>query len=230
MATFTEMETDEKQRSRGNFGYNSFSSNATVLDNQLDFTSSMPTYSSPSSYSPSVSTYEEEQTSLSEETPSYEVETEYNIDKLPEDEIIVPTFMPTLDRPSAQAEANKNVKIRLNARGKIVASVFGVVVGILIAFMIYNAVVISNLSNQLAYLEVEKQTITASVAESSLEYQELTSYENIDMKAWDDLNMSISDGSSDKAMKINPRPEIKETTVQGNWFDSFCEFFSNLFS
>ena len=46
MATFTEMETDERQRSIGNFGYNSFMSSGTTYGNQLDFSSSMPYTSS----------------------------------------------------------------------------------------------------------------------------------------------------------------------------------------
>lgn len=223
MATFTEMETDEKQRAMGNFGYNRYSSpTSAVLDNQLDFTTTIPTYSSPSSYASSTSTYEEE------ESPSYQVETEYNIEKLPEDEIIVPTFMPTLDRPSTQVEATKDVKIKLNARGKIVASVFCAVVGILIAFMIYNAVVISNLSNQLAYLEVERTSISANVGELSSSYQDRTSYSSVEQNAID-LGMRVAGGTSE-VVSISPRPEIKEATVEGNWFDSVCEFFSNLFS
>ena len=228
MATFTEMETDEKQRSRGNFNYGGYSSGTTVLDNQLDFSATVPSYVSQSSYSPSTSTYEQT-SSYEETTPSYQVETEYNFEKLPEDEIIVPTFMPTLDRPAPVREESREVKIKLNSRGKIALSAFGVIVGILIAFMVYNAVVISGLSNQLAYLEVEKQSITASVAQSSLEYQELTSYDNIDMKAWDEYGMGMSNPANDKTMSIKPRPEIKETKIQGNWFDSVCEFFSNLF-
>ena len=228
MATFTEMETDEKQRARGNFGYNNFGSSTTVLDNQLDFTTSVPSYNSPSSYSPSVSTYET--SSTYEETPSYQVETEYNIEKLPEDEIIEPTFMPTLDRPAPVSDAARDVKIRLNARGKILASVFSMVVGILIAFMIYNAVVISKLSDQLSYLEVEKQAVNSSVAETTMEYRELTAYENVDFKAWDELNMNLNNPANNKTMAMKPRPEIKETTVQGNWFDSVCEFFSKLFN
>ena len=221
MATFTEMETDEKQRAIGNFGYNRYgTSSSTVLDNQLDFTTGLPSYSNPSPYS--ASTYEQE------ETPSYQVETEYNIEKLPEDEIIIPTFMPTLDRSVPEVNGVKDVKIRLNARGKIVASVFSLVVGILIAFMVYNAVVISNLSNQLAYLEVERQSISASVGELSSSYQDLTSYSSVEQNAID-LGMKVAGGTSE-VISITPRPEIKEATVQGNWFDSVCEFFSNLFN
>ena len=226
MATFTEMETDEKQRARGNFGYNNFGSSTTVLDNQLDFTTSIPSYNSPSSYSPSVSTYEG--SSTYEETPSYQVETEYNIEKLPEDEIIEPTFMPTLDRPAPVSDASQDVKIRLNARGKILVGVFSMVVGILIAFMIYNAVVISNLSNQLAYLEVERTSISANVGELSSSYQDRTSYSSVEQNAID-LGMKVAGGTSE-VVSISPRPEIKEATVDGNWFDSVCEFFSNLFS
>lgn len=225
MATFTEMETDEKQRSVGNFGYNRYSSTGT-LDNQLDFSSTM-SYSNPSSYSTTyTSPIEREE---QEETPSYEVEKEYNFERLPEDEVIVPTFMPTLDRPAPEVDTNTNVKIKLNARGKIMASVFGVVVGLLIAFMVYNAVVIKNLSNSLAVLEVEKQAVTASVDDLSSNYQSITSRRNIELEAYGE-GFRPSPESSDVVLELSPRPEIKAVQESGNWFDSLCEFFSNLFN
>ena len=227
MATFTEMETDEKQRTMGNFGYNRYSSTATsTLDNQLDF-SSTGNFTSPSPY---TSTYtspleREEQ----EETHTYEVEKEYNFEKLPEDEIIVPTFMPTLDRPEPEVDTNANVKIRLNARGKIMASVFCMVVGLLIAFMIYNAVVIRNLSNTLDVLEVEKQAVTASVNELTTDYQGITSNRNLELEAYG-AGFRPSPESSDVVLEMPTRPEIKSVQESGHWFDSLCEFLSNIFN
>ena len=218
MATFTENETQTETST--SFGFN----NTNQLDNQLDFSSAVPY----TSYSPYQTTTE---TDIDEETtPSYEVEREYNINGLPEDEIIVPTFMPMVKSSEPEAKEAYDYKIKLNARGKIMATVFGVVVCFLIAFMVYNAVTISKLSNSLAYLEAEQASRTAGVSQLETTYQELTSESNLERLAGSDgIGFTYSPESSDISISLQQRPEISSPKESTNWFNNLCEFFSNLF-
>ena len=215
MATFTENETQTETRT--SFGFD----RTNQLDNQLDFSSAVPY----TGYSPYQTTQE---TEVEESSPSYEVEREYNINGLPEDEIIVPTFMPTVKSAEPEVKEAYDYKIRLNARGKIMATVFGVIVCFLIAFMVYNAVTISRLSNSLEYLEAERVSRSAEVAQKEVVYQSITT---------DDYFKSVvgSGGfserpvGSDVEISLQQRPEISSPKESTNWFNNICEFFSNLF-
>jgi len=218
MATFTETET--KTEESAGFGYN----RTNQLDNQLDFSSAVPF----TGFSPFSSQTQAQDEEVEEQTPSYEVEREYNINALPEDEVIIPTFMPTLKSPEPAVQETVDYKIKLNARGKIMASVFGVVVGFLIAFMIYNAVVISRLTTSLEYLEAEKVAQTAGVTQLETTYKEITSTNHLENRA-EGLGMSYSGQGNDIIITLPSRPEIKEPTKSTNWFNNLCEFFSNLF-
>ena len=218
MATFTETET--QQDTATSFGFTSRASNTNQLENQLDFSSAVP-YSGFSNY---LTQTEEAEESV----PSYEVEREYNINTLPEDEVIIPTFMPMVNSPKPEVKDAADYKIKLNARGKIIASVFRGVVGFLVAFMIYNAVIITKLTNSLAYLEVEKASRGAGITSLESEYQDITSYKHLEMRAAD-LGFSYSPETNDVAISLAPRPEIQEPKESTNWFNELCEFFANLF-
>ena len=222
MVTYNETETSQDTENSYGFRRNS---STTTLDNQLDFTSAVPSYSNYSSYqTPTIEKEEEEQMA-----PSYEVEREYNIDKLPEDEIIIPTFMPTVRSAEPAPVMVHDYKIKLNARGKIIASVFGVIACLLVAFMIYNAVLISKLSNNLKALEVEQATRSATITELESDYQDLTSYKQMEMNAGD-LGFTYSENGKDVVVNLTPRPEIKSAKKSTNWFNNVCEFFAELFN
>lgn len=217
MITFNETETEKDVSTDYGFRRNNSMS---VLDNQLDFTSSVPTYTNYSS----TQTDEEEETA-----PSYEVEREYNMDQLPEDEVIIPTFMPTLNSPQATKKETSDVKLRLNARGKIMASVFGVVFSLLVAFVIYNAVVIGQLSKTVEYLESEQLSRTAEISQLEKIYKHITSSESIATSA-KNAGLSYSPEYNDITINLGKRPEIQSAEVSTNWFDKICEFFSELFN
>lgn len=215
MATFTENET-QTQTSTG-FNFNK----TNQLDNQLEF-SSTPSYTR---FSPYQTPTQEE---TEEQSPSYEVEKEYNINGLPEDEIIVPTFMPTVDSAQPETVAPTDFKIKLNARGKIIASVFCIVASCLIAFMIYNAVVIAKLTNNLSALEMERVNNASIVTDLQDSHQRLTSNAHLSDEAGS-LGLEYSPESADMTISLPARPEISEPQKTTNWFNSLCEFFSNLF-
>ena len=218
MATFQEYETEQATARPFSF---SRTSTENQLENQLDISQVSP-FSGYSSYQ--TPTVEQEE----ETTPSYEVEREYNIDKLPEDEVIIPTFMPLL-KTEAQEKSEENVKIKLNARGKIIVSAFAVIVGILIAFMVYNAVIISNLTKNVNSLTEKQSLQTKSITALQSDYSEISNYEYLEMEAGD-LGFSYSNETNDIAVNLPPRPEISEAPKSTNWFNNLCEFLSELFN
>lgn len=214
MATFIEEETQTD--TNVGFGFN----RTNQLDNQLDFSSAVPY----TSYSPYQT---QQETEVDEPEPSYTVEQEYKINGLPEDEVIVPTFMPVLKSEKKETPVY-DYKLKLNARGKIMATVFGVVVSILVAFMIYNAVTIARLSNSLDYLQAEQISSSASVTQQEMKYQSLASDDNYRRLAGED-GLGFSEGGSFK-INLQQRPEIENPQTSTNWFNNLCEFFSNLFN
>ena len=214
MATFIEEETQTD--TNVGFGFN----RTNQLDNQLDFSSAVPY----TSFSPYQTQQENE---VDEPAPTYQVEPEYNINGLPEDEVIVPTFMPVLKSEKQEAPVY-DYKLKLNARGKIMATVFGVVVSILIAFMVYNAVTIARLSNTLDYLQAEQVRSSASVTQQEMKYQSLASDDNYRRLAGDE-GLGFSEGGNFK-IELQQRPEIGNPQASTNWFNNICEFFSNLFN
>lgn len=219
MVTYNETETS--QETSQSFGYSRPTSSSTsVLDNQLDFTQAMP-YTNYSSY----------QTTTEEDEPvsSYEVEREYNIESLPEDEVIVPTFMPTLNEGKANTVENTDFKLKLNARGKIIACVFGFVACLLVAFVAYNAVVIGKLSSSLAELEVDQVRQSASVGNLETSYQLMTSTDSMSQAAINN-GLKTSTATDSVSITLADRPEIKAAEKTTNWFNNICEFLSELFN
>lgn len=219
MATFQDFETKEQTTIKP------FSFSRSVTDNQLENQMDISQVSTTPYYqSYQTPTIEREEY----QTPSYEVEKEYNIDTLPEDEVIIPTFMPLL-KSEAETKQDSNYKIRLNARGKILVSAFSIIVGILIAFMVYNAVVISNLSNKLESLSVDQSTKETQVLALKSDYQDISSYKHLEMEAGN-LGFSYSPETDDILVTLPARPEIPQAKRSPNLFNSICEFFAELFN
>lgn len=170
------------------------------------------------------------------DTPSYEVEKEYNVDELnsnkPDDDyMIVKTFMPNVERQKVVTEEQKQTfktkKIKLNARGKIFVAMYSIVACLLIAFCIYNACAIGAVKNSISLKQLEYQTITKEVNVLDNQYTNLTSEESIN----NSIPAGFTDISTGNTTSVNfaERPEYIQITETTNWFDKLCEFFSNLF-
>lgn len=217
MAYTTYTDTDEQVETRSS----AYGSRSSVLDNQLDFSST-----SVSSYQPSYSTlYTNEE---EEQTTSFEAEKEYKMeDDLGGDITIVPTFMPTIERKSVSKSEANDVKIRLNARGKIILSVFSVIAVLLVSFCIYNAVRISSLTASLANKQAQVQMMNREVYVATSEYNELVSPSNILASL---PNGYVDSKNNFMEVDINARPIIASAESSTNWFDKVCEFLSNLFN
>lgn len=190
-----------------------------TLDNQISINDT-PSYSGYSSY--------RDEEVQEEVTPSYELEREYPIDGIKEEnEVIVPTFMPLVEsRTKAEVQGQTNIKFKLNSRGKIFVSVFSIVACLLVAFSIYNAVVISRLNASLKQKEMDLVKLEQTVGESADIYNEVTSVNNV----LTNLPGSYKEAGESVVINLKERPVIVEPPTETNWFDKICEFMSGLFN
>ncbi len=119
------------------------------------------------------------------------------------------------------------LKVHLNARGKIIVSVLAICICALVAFMIGNIVTISSLNGVIA----EKQQLV-------LEQQQVVS----DLqKEYDDLGDSTQQNAADNGYSQIDASQVTEVggvaelekpsaVIEGNWFDSLCNWLSTLFN
>ena len=124
-----------------------------------------------------------------------------------------------------QEKQETRKKFKLNARGKIAICVFSIIFAALVAFSIYNAVLIGQLNNSVA---LKNQTIasqTAVINNLQNEYNELT----VDVE--EGISMGYREATDADIVEVVSTPKATKTTtnVESNWFDRLCEFFSKLF-
>ena len=167
--------------------------------------------------------YGTEEPSIESET-AFEVEKQYNFDMGPyadaSKEQTKVMEIPTLERRQRiQTEATTKTysRAKLNARGKIMVAVYSIIVAIIVAFCIYNAVAISGLESDI----VTKNGIVATQTEVITELEntsqvgdEFRSPTDSDIVALDSFEMSVRE----------------QAESQSNWFERFCEKLRKLFS
>lgn len=126
-------------------------------------------------------------------------------------------------------------QVKANAVGKKVpfrvtlALTTTVVVTLLLAFLcIYNIFVINNMGNGINYLHEEAISYEERLVKSEGLYEQLTDTNNIqnELKA-----MGYEDIASSNivAIEVPDRIEVIELEGETNWFDSFCNFISQIF-
>lgn len=117
-------------------------------------------------------------------------------------------------------------KVRLNARGKIILSVAVICICALMAFMIGNIVTICGLNNSIS----AKQQIVAGQQQivSELNSQSNDIMQGIEQSATDNGYSQIDSSNVVQTENISNYSKPK-ANIEGNWFDSLCEFLSNLF-
>lgn len=171
------------------------------------------------------------------DAPQYIGESEYNDGNDLQEEpeyTIVKTFMPNVEKAKVEApvvERKQRVvthsTIKLNARGKIFAVMYGVIATLLIAFCIYNAVSLANMGNQLKIKQSQLQEANRQVNELTLQYNEAT---NIGENGIIGSGYEPISESNTVYTTISKRPNYVNVEASTNWFDSICKFLSNLFS
>lgn len=162
----------------------------------------------------------------------FEVEKEYKIDQpvIIDDEIQpIKTFMPTVQKKTkAVIETQEKVKVKINARGKIMVAVYSCIIALLAVFAIYNAFSISNLNSTIAQKEnafVSDQE-TVLVLENQL--SNMTTENNIKSK----LNGNFREAQESDKVYLNhtEKTEVPVYNQPTNLFDKICVFLSNLFN
>ena len=172
------------------------------------------------------------------EAPQYDSESEYNdnhTDMQDDSEYtIVKTFMPNVESSTNFAPpiieqkpkmVTKSV-IKLNARGKIFASMYCLVATLLVAFCIYNAVSLANINRSLANKNAELNSINSTVNELNVEIANNTNYNTVSTPTG---FTSVTD-SNTVVTQRDKRPKYVQVEESSNWIDSICKFFSNLFA
>ena len=118
-------------------------------------------------------------------------------------------------------------RAKLNARGKILVAVYSIVAAIIVAFCIYNAVMISSLNSDIAVKNQIVTTETQVITDLTNTYNSLGEDDYVISQVGDSYKVPTSqDKVSVSDFKLKVREERKEET---SWFEKFCESFRKLF-
>lgn len=170
------------------------------------------------------------------QTPAFEVEKQYSFDTQPyqkEEQTEAVMEMPTVDREqqivaSRREETQIVAKARLNARGKIIVAVYSVIVAIIVAFCIYNAVAINGMQSTIAGKEQIVATQTQVITDLQNTYNELGGEDYITSQVGGSFKKpTASDIVAVEGFEMVERPE---EVSQTNWFEDFCQALRRLFS
>lgn len=172
--------------------------------------------------------------SSSEPETAFEVEKQYNFDTTSYQEVSETRQMqiPTLEKMAEYQEqeivAKTYSKAKLNARGKIMVSVYSIIVAIIVAFCIHNAVSINSLQADVVAKNEIVATQTAVITELQNTYNSLGEEDNIITQVGDSFKTPTeADTTVISDFKLSVREKPAEQT---NWFEKFCENLRKLFS
>lgn len=181
-----------------------------------------------------TSTLENEiDTPIETETPSYEYEREYvsnnNIETNEEKNPFKTSSFERLD--IERVKPRQKLTYKFNTHGKILLTVYSAICMILVAFVIFNAVQISNIkavNKSNAEIISAKQEVI-NVLEDEYEY--LGSDEGVSNRLSNDnyfKNFVKQDDSNTVTIYLEDGESVPTYHAPSNWFDDICEFFSNL--
>lgn len=119
------------------------------------------------------------------------------------------------------------LRVRLNARGKIIVSVLAICICALVAFMVGNLVTIGNLNGVIAQKQQIVMQQQDTVNDLQQEYDNLGN--NIEQDASDSGFAQIDSNQVAEMNGVN-KLEKPSADIEGNWFDSLCNWLSNLFN
>lgn len=166
--------------------------------------------------------------------PAYTVEKQYQFGKFGYDEETNERHMnitefkrETNTEKEQEREFRAYNKAKLNARGKIAITIYSIVAAIIIAFCIYNGVMISSLNADIAAKNQLVSIETEVISDLTNTYNSLGEDDYIISQVGDTYKVpSANDKVSLSDFKLKVRQERNEET---NWFEKFCESFRKLF-
>ena len=165
--------------------------------------------------------------------PQFTIEKQYQFNKSSYDEeqtaqrqMNITDFRRTTDLEQ-ENEYKQYKRAKLNARGKIAVAVYTIVAAIILAFCIYNAVMISSLNNSIAAKNQLVSTQSQVITDLTNTYNSLGEDDYIISQVGDTYKVPTSeDMVAVSDFNIKERTQLKEQT---NWFEKFCESFRKLF-
>ena len=128
---------------------------------------------------------------------------------------------------NVEREYRTQARAKLNARGKIAVAVYSIVAAIIVAFCVYNAVMISSINADIAAKSQLVSTQTEVITDLTNTYNSLGEDDYIISQVGDSYKVPTNqDKVSVSDFKLKVRAEKNEET---NWFEKFCESFRKLF-
>jgi len=125
-------------------------------------------------------------------------------------------------------EQKTYARARLNARGKIAIAVYSIVAMIIVAFCIYNGVMINSLNGDIASKSQIVANQTQVINELEATYNSLGEEGYIVSQVGDSFKVPTeADTVKVKDFELKERKHKAEET---NWFESFCKTLRKLFS
>lgn len=170
------------------------------------------------------------------QTPAFEVEKQYTFDTSTYEQAQHQTMAtPSIQRNTeivareeeAKVQTKTMAKAKLNARGKIMITVYSIVVAIIVAFCIYNAVAINGLQSDISYKDGIVAYQTEVVANLQNTYDNLGAEDTIRNSAGEFKSPSDADIVRVGGFELTERPA---EATQSNWFEDVCEAIRKLFS
>lgn len=170
-----------------------------------------------------------------EEETAFEVEKQYNFDTTTYDYSSTQEQMdmPTVEKNEETyqeivASAPAYSRIKLNARGKIIVSVYSIIVAIIVAFSIYNAVAINAMQAEIVAKSQIVATETGVISDLQETYNSLGEKDNILSQVEGEFKVPTdNDIVYVEDFTMSKRPVVSEET---NWFEKFCRALRNLFN
>ncbi len=124
-----------------------------------------------------------------------------------------------------KVNARKNLKAKLNFRGKLMLIGYSAVIAVMGFLTIFNIVQINKINAENARIETQISQKENSLDELFNTYKELNN-ENKISEIVQNKNMTKIESQSTTNIALR---DPKQYTKESNWFDSVCNFFSSLF-
>ncbi|MEG1582168.1 MAG: hypothetical protein RR334_03340 [Clostridia bacterium] len=184
-----------------------------------------------SSYSrgvPNTTIVDEPINTTETDAPLYEIEQEYTSNEPKAYEEHVKKMSAYSPAPSILDSSKTSTSVHVNARGKIMLSVYSIIVAILVAFTIYNAVIINNYENQIASFRITASGMVRDVSELQSTYDNLATDNAVNEK----LDSTWKDPDTKDTVTLNAPvlSDVPSYDIPSTLFDKICEFLSGLFS
>lgn len=209
--------------------FGDLSSSTTTTEQQTDEQS---TYSPQTGFSPFGTSFVRDDYSSTQnftEQQSYNSGTSNFFGDVQETKKVSSMHTPMIEKSATPVNLVKSQqKIRLETRMKIVLSVFSVIVACLLFVTVFNFIKANRLEAQFASKQLQINQLQQDILNQKATY---TWIENdLDLKEWADSNgFQVKDQTNTMVIELDDM-YIESTTdeLPTNWFDSLCEFFSQL--